>query len=306
MNPLLRLKQWVDPVGGIAPPKNDRILHEALEEEAGRLHSADPDTGRQWLSLNAVLEKQGAASRPRRLPARLRIAAVGFSFAVVSIVLIVSGVLVKRESPATYITGRGEQSTIMLADSSQVTLNHSTEFSVISSRDERRVLLKGEAFFRVRRTGNPFIVSTDAGTVQVLGTEFNVRIREDGLAVAVLSGAVRVSVRNNGKDSAVVLAPGQISVCSRGGFPGSPETLLFAEYPGWMHGKLLFQKTSLLSACEEIASEFDVEIGVESPRLRHETITGAVDARNAEAAVATIARLTGSKYRHEQKSYTLY
>jgi ferric-dicitrate binding protein FerR (iron transport regulator) len=108
----------------------------------------------------------------------------------------------------------------------------------------------------------------------------------------------------NGKDSAVVLGAGQIATCTGGMFPGSPEAILFSEYPGWMHGKFMFYRRDLVSACKEIESQFDVKIRMES--LPNETMTGVVDGRNAETALATLAKLTGKKYRHENSTYILY
>jgi ferric-dicitrate binding protein FerR (iron transport regulator) len=208
----------------------------------------------------------------------------------------------------TYETTRGQRSTVALTDSTEVLLNHTSELTVHHwrSAEARHVALKGEAFFRVRQTGTPFIISTDIATIRVLGTEFNVRVRDDRMEVAVIRGSVQVSALGERGDSAIVLVAGQIALCTRDGFPGALGPLPSAEYPGWVHGKFVFQRTSLVSACEEIESQFDVTITIDNPRLRAETITGIVDGRNAERALATLANLTGTKYRHENNSYILF
>jgi ferric-dicitrate binding protein FerR (iron transport regulator) len=170
----------------------------------------------------------------------------------------------------------------------------------------RHVVLKGEALFQVRRNGTPFIITTDIGTIQVLGTQFNVRVRDNKMEVAVLNGSVKVSVKRNGKDSSMVLSGGQIAVCIKNDFPGMPATLPFFEYPGWLHGKFMFYRSTLLSACKEIESQFDVAIKIEKPQLHGETITGIVDGQNVEASLITLSRLTGNRYRHEDSSYVIY
>jgi transmembrane sensor len=307
MNSLSRIKRWLGSKSDVAQNDAGFLLQRTLDAEVRSARSADPETARQWQRLSATLERGGMAIRPRRSSPRLRFVLAGASVAGAAMVLIVASVLLTREpSVTTYRTARGEQSTVVLGDSTRVMLNHTSQIAVTSDGGDRLVTLRGEAFFRVRKTGQPFIVSTDVGRVEVLGTEFNVRVREDRLEVAVLGGSVRLSARIGGKDSAVVLAPGQISFCARGSLPTPPENLLFAEYPGWLYGKLLFTKTTLSSACSEIESKYDVIVRIENPRLQSETITGAIDARSAETAIATIARLTGSAYRHEKNSYILY
>jgi ferric-dicitrate binding protein FerR (iron transport regulator) len=168
------------------------------------------------------------------------------------------------------------------------------------------VTLKGEAFFRVQKDGSPFVVSTEVGTVRVLGTEFNVKVRGGALELAVLRGSVRLSVARNGVDSGVVVNKDQIVTCSREAFPQEPGPLRFSSFPGWMHGKLMFYRTPLSSACEEIEARFDVVVRLRNPRLQNETITGVVDAQNVDSALTALTRLAGTAYRNEQGVYTLY
>ncbi|MEL6124357.1 MAG: FecR domain-containing protein, partial [Bacteroidota bacterium] len=57
---------------------------------------------------------------------------------------------------------------------------------------QRQVRLEGEAFFDVSK-GASFIVSTRTGNVEVIGTSFLVSDTEEGLAVMVESGIVKVT-----------------------------------------------------------------------------------------------------------------
>ncbi len=285
-------------------------LEELLDDQARLLRAARPDTERQWQYLNVILQRHEARAKNRGRSGAFRILSPAFSYGgILVIVLIIAGVVwLNRSVVATYETGRGQQSSIILSDSSEVTLNHTSSL-VVETRPfngTRRVSLKGEAFFHVRRNGSPFIVTTDAGTVQVLGTEFDVRIRDGQLVVGVVSGSVKVSVRRSEKDSSVTLTAGQIVTCFKQEYPTVPASLPFADFPGWTQGKFLFYKTSLLSACKEIESQFDVKIRFENARAAEETITGVVDGRSAETAIAALSNLTGSKVRHENSVYILY
>jgi transmembrane sensor len=224
-------------------------------------------------------------------------------------VLVAAGIVwLTQPSSTVYATGRGQQTEILLADSSRVTMNHTSRLAVDRrlSAGDRSVTLEGEAYFRIRTTGESFIVSTSAGTIRVLGTEFNVRVREDRLEVGVVHGRVRVIGKGSGGDSSVVLAEGQETICRRGEGPGTPAGTPFAGYPGWIHGQLIFENVSLPSTCREIESRFDVVITIRSHTMQDQTLTGVLDARSDDAAIATLSRLTGLHYRHDTNGYTLY
>jgi ferric-dicitrate binding protein FerR (iron transport regulator) len=287
----------------------NRTIEDALEVSAQRLQAFDPETDKQWQRVKVALTGEESTSGARRtVNSKIRIRPA-FSFAIACAVLVAVGVLwLRHASIKTYETAKGQHSSITLQDSTEVTLNYMSELKVNRWPLEkaRRVSLKGEALFHVRRNGTPFILTTDVGTVQVLGTQFNVRVRDDRMEVAVLNGSVKMSVNRNGIDSSVVLSKGQIAVCAKNDFPGMPGTLPFSEYPGWMHGKFMFYRSSLLSACKELESQFDIVIKIEKPQLQDVTITGIIDAQGLKVALTTLVQLTGNKFRYEDGSYIIY
>jgi len=262
-------------------PADFPALEQILDTEARRLHAADPDTARQWQYLNVALQRETGTANARKRKPSFWLLRPAVSFGVIAVVgLIVAGVIwFDRSSVLRYETGKGQQSLVILSDSSEVTLNHTSSL-VVETRPfggTQHVSLKGEAFFHVRKNGSPFVVTTDLGTVQVLGTRFDVWIRGDHLVVGVIDGTVKVSAHQGGRDSSVVLTAGQIVNLMKGTLPGTPREIPFAEYPGWTQGKFLFYRTSVVAACKEIESQFDVQIRIENPRAGEETITGVVD-----------------------------
>ena len=96
--------------------------------------------------------------------------------------------------PVSIETTSAEKSTIFLPDSSEVILNASTEVSYNKKRwrNYRKVELNGEAFFKVNK-GSKFEVETSAGTVTILGTQFNVKHRKDFFEVVCYEGQVSVN-----------------------------------------------------------------------------------------------------------------
>ncbi len=255
------------------------------------------------------LAKEQKYSGVRRITVPIDIWKPGLAFALAAFILIAAGIFLFRSGAArTYKTTNGQQSAMTLPDGSEVTLNHTSELTAYHSPFERirRVSLKGEAFFHVQKNENPFIINTDAGTVQVLGTQFNVRVRDGRMEVAVVSGNVKVSGARGSIDSSIILSQGQFSICVKNGFPELPEQVPFAEYPGWLHGKLMFYRTNFLSAYKEIESQFDIKIIVNGRQSPDETITGTIDSRSVESALNALVHLTGKHFRHEGNSYILY
>jgi ferric-dicitrate binding protein FerR (iron transport regulator) len=309
MNVFARFAQWFrDRAGRSANQESEQAsIDVALDSGFRRLRKFDPETSRQWQRLSGALDSARLAQKSRPVSGWVLRGRPALAVAVVVAVVVVAGILVwPRSSDIKYMTQRGQHTTITLSDSTIVSLNHTSELTVHRGQPngDRLVMLKGEAFFQVRPNGLPFVVTTDVGTIRVLGTEFNVRERNDHLEVAVVRGKVRVNVQRDGRDSAVVLGAGEITTCTGSTYPRSPEPLLFSGYPGWTHGKFMFYRTDLSAACREIAAQFDVTIRVE--HHSSETITGVVDGRNVETALATLTKLVGDTYRYENGAYILY
>jgi transmembrane sensor len=189
-----------------------------------------------------------------------------------------------------------------------VILNHTSEVLVAAMEPgkARIVHLKGEAFFKVRKNGSPFRVVTSGGSVEVLGTEFNVRERQGAFEVAVISGKVRVSIPRPDGDRFVELTKGMILSLGQGDTACEAHELRFSAYPGWLHNQLIFQDRPLVAVCEELEDRFDVHVRIIRPHAEMEMISGTLDSRTAGNALASLAALTGLSLRHDADAYILY
>ena len=87
-----------------------------------------------------------------------------------------------------------EKTTVSLPDLSEVTLNADSEitYDAKSWDSKRRLSLKGEAYFKVAK-GKTFEVISKSGVVRVVGTEFNVKARNDYFEVTCYEGIVKVT-----------------------------------------------------------------------------------------------------------------
>lgn len=106
----------------------------------------------------------------------------------------------------TLKTDFAENKSFMLPDESVVTLNAVSEimYKKTSFSKNRQLKLDGEAYFNVKK-GSAFNVETDQGNIEVLGTKFNVKSRENSFNVFCYEGSVAVS-HNNTK---VILTKGE-------------------------------------------------------------------------------------------------
>ena len=117
----------------------------------------------------------------------------------------------------TLVVPRNGEYHIVLNDGTEVWLNADSylKFPVYFKGKERRVVLTGEAYFKVAHHDQyPFIVETDLGNVRVYGTEFNVKRYEEehNIRTTLVNGSVGFCLREDKPENYVIIEPGhQIS-----------------------------------------------------------------------------------------------
>jgi ferric-dicitrate binding protein FerR (iron transport regulator) len=99
---------------------------------------------------------------------------------------------------------------VVLPDQSVIMLRKGSSMSYPKAfaANERRVSLKGEAFFEVTHNEQqPFVVDAQSVSVKVLGTSFDVLCNAQTADVSVATGKVQVASKTEGS-KAVILTPG--------------------------------------------------------------------------------------------------
>lgn len=84
---------------------------------------------------------------------------------------------------------------VELPDGSIAYLNNNSSIEYKKNFDKRIVRQNGEVFYEVTKGASPFIVKTDAGEIQVLGTKFNVKLSNNELEVEVEEGVVELKIK---------------------------------------------------------------------------------------------------------------
>ncbi len=157
-------------------------------------------------------------------------------------------------------TKAGEQREVKLPDGSTATLNalSSLDFSPKTWTDDRYVVLEGEAYFKAKK-GKTFTVRTEQGTVEVVGTVFNVYARGEELEVKCAEG--RVQVINPEGTERVLLKKGEQVTVLRGQMQDR-QGLAF--YPNWFKGESAFRSAPLGRVFEEMERQYGVLVLADS------------------------------------------
>jgi transmembrane sensor len=179
-------------------------------------------------------------------------------------------------------TAVGERDSLKLADGSQVLLNSATHLRIERRLRSRQIeLLEGEATFTVVHADTPFIVRSQDVAVLDIGTVFNVRSDERGVAVAVLEGAVEVST----EQSSPQRVDGGRQVLASAGRLGPSEVVDRSRVTAWQQGKLRFDGTPLREVLADIRRYRQAPARLADPRLGELRVSGEFDSAAIESLI---------------------
>lgn len=231
--------------------------------------------GRIEVDKNGAVQKIFKLTKFYRLAAPLAAAFIIGAF-ITSIILWNIGLPSKMTVTMQKIVAPyGARTQFILPDSSMVWLNSGSELSFPSEFGEKRpVTLLGEAYFEVKKSDIPFIVSTNYGVVEVKGTSFDVKAySEDIFETTLVTGKVHILAENNDE---ATLTPGLQAIYSDNQLKVSPVKTEI--YISWIEGKLIFQKEQLPQLVKKLERWYNVKIELENdPRLNKIDYTGTIE-----------------------------
>ncbi|MDN5203907.1 FecR family protein [Fulvivirgaceae bacterium BMA10] len=211
---------------------------------------------------------------------------------VAAILVVVFGVWIYffTTSTTTIQTLASEKSELYLPDSSHVFLN---AFSVLSYKPnnwekERSVSLEGEAFFKVAK-GSKFDVETPGGLVSVLGTQFNVRQRDNVFEVVCYEGLVQV--KSAGKT--ITLEKTEVFRVRNGEID---DDKMISNSPSWIANESLFKSTPFSEVIDEFERQYGVTIQAQQLDL-DQLFTGGFAHNNLTLALESITQPLNISYK---------
>jgi transmembrane sensor len=186
-----------------------------------------------------------------------------------------------QDAGRTYVTRAGEIRSIDLPDGSRVTLNGASRLRVaFSDRARGLTLERGQGFFEVAKEARPFAVEAGGRTVVAHGTEFDVRVADGSLRVALIKGSVSVEARR--KAQVVWLRPNDV-LMGRGDKVDVRHLDDARMLSAWRDGRIVFRNEALGSAIADMNRYGDTQIILADDRIARLRISGAFDVGDAAA-----------------------
>ena len=182
-------------------------------------------------------------------------------------------------------------------------------FPKVFGKEKREVHLNGEAYFKVLPDETrPFLVVANHAVIEVRGTEFNVRAwrRTGKVRVAVATGKVALSSKENDPGAEVLITKGHSSVLPDEGRPTEPVRDDIENHLGWIERKMFFDDAPLQEVLHQLERWHDVTFVVDKDIPPLSQITVQVKDASISATVKLIARIMGFSYRIEGRSIYLF
>lgn len=214
----------------------------------------------------------------------------------------------KEEVMNTVAVPQGQRVSLTLADGTHVWLNAMTRMEYPQSfraSDKRMVRIDGEAYFEVSRNPKkPFVVCTDKGNVEVLGTKFYVDAynRTNRFETSLVEGSVKVStpiseLMLHPNDKAVMLADGSLI----------REKITDMDVYRWKDGLYCFKDLPFSEVLKQFEVYYDVRFAF-SKRMKHNPVISGkfrlVD--GVDYALRVLQRDIPFSFRRSEESNIIY
>ncbi|WP_270089065.1 FecR family protein [Sphingobacterium sp. SYP-B4668] len=199
---------------------------------------------------------------------------------------------------------RGGKYKITLSDGTEVWLNAASKlrYPIRFTRTSRTVELEGEAYFDVAKAKGPnghipFLVKSARQTVQVLGTQFNLKAYGD--EASSTTTLVEGSVLLRTPQDSMKLRPGEQGIYRGNVFRKANVNV--EEFTAWKDNKFIFNETTLPDAMAQISRWYDIEI-VYKGASKQTYFYGEISRTKKLSEVLAILKEGGVSFKIERKA----
>ncbi|MGM9796753.1 MAG: FecR family protein [Parabacteroides sp.] len=266
------------------------------------------DTEKAWQRVNRKLGGK-AVSLSRRLWMKFQLVAAILILPLImtfSVLYYYVGQPTEKESDhvVEVRTNPGMTTQFELPDGSKVHLNSESvlRYPATFDKTERRVELKGEAYFEVEKEHErPFVVTTPHKTqVEVLGTTFNLEAfeSEPNVQATLLSGKIRFAYTQGAAMHALELRPGHKLIYDVAASEAHVFTTNGLSEAAWKDGKIIFDATPLPEALRMLEKRFHVRLILRNTRFRDEAFTGTFTTQRLERILEVFRFSSGIRWRY--------
>jgi ferric-dicitrate binding protein FerR (iron transport regulator) len=202
------------------------------------------------------------------------------------------------------ISTKSEKEFFVLPDGSTVHLNKYSCIKFYELKNEREIVLDGEAFFKVKRGSKPFVVKTRNAFVSVKGTEFEILAGGNSTKVFVKSGVVNFAFRKpDGKQ--VDIKAGQTSIIENGNGPTQPVYSDQNEILYWIYDDLIFNDEPLVNVFHRLENDYNVDIKIGDKSFLGNRLTGAFNSMDIDSTLRMICLACDLSYEKLSNGYLI-
>lgn len=199
-------------------------------------------------------------------------------------------------------TPRGSEFMVMLEDSTKVWLNAESQLIYPESFDEkeRRVKIKGEAYFQVAKDSTrPFYVESSGITIRVYGTEFNINAyaEEKEVYTTLVSGSISLQQANE-NHSELILTPGHQAIYNKDNKITSVKSVNTEAITSWHNGRFVFEEQTLEQIMKTLARWYNFEYEFDNENIRSTIFKGSAPRyANLSEVLSILEKSGGLKFR---------
>lgn len=274
---------------------DDYLLYKDIVEEGSKIKLTSIN---EEAALKNFKDRIKTRTKKKQKVISLRNSLV-FKIAASIAVLVAISYFLLSNNQTTLKTNFAENKSFTLPDESIVDLNAVSTITYAKSFLKNRELkLEGEAYFKVKK-GSSFTVNTSQGSVQVLGTKFNVKNREKAFNVFCYEGRVEVK---HGTDK-IILTKGE-------GVKLTDNKQLIkiansdSNEPSWLNNESFFNQEIYAEVLAELERQFNVKINATNINTQV-LFTGGFNNNNLETALKSITLPFNIKYQLKDNEIVL-
>lgn len=193
-------------------------------------------------------------------------------------------------------TSANETQTIILSDGSKVILNENSilKYPESFTDNSRNLNLGGEAYFEVEQNPEaPFVVETKSGSIEVLGTSFNVRDYDEDAEMQVLVNTGIVKMRAKGMKKVLILEKAEKGVFKKKQKDMTKISGASQNDFAWHSNRLVFVKTPIKSVIRDLEKYYKVQILCKNETLLECPFTNTFNNKELDFVLKTIKTVYG-------------
>ncbi|RFZ92325.1 DUF4974 domain-containing protein [Mucilaginibacter conchicola] len=208
-------------------------------------------------------------------------------------------------------TDNRSRKTLVLPDGTKVLLNGASTLKIANdyNKDNRHVLLTGEAFFEVvKDKSRPFVVLTSKTATTALGTSFKVSNYMSAKTASVMLSTGKVKVEATQAGSAIkeeILVPGQQVVLTDGDKSFTRGDFNQLEIQNWKDSRLVFNNADFTEIATRIESTYGVKLKTNAAPTDKIRFTGQFSNKSLSEVLDAIGYVNNFTYKYNADNVTL-